>query len=200
MRTFAEKEAENFLRKEGFDVVDSVFIRKKFEIKKALEKFRFPIVMKVSGKKILHKNSLGGVKTGIEDYEQTLLAFDSLMNIKNSEGVIIQNQIQGKEFLLGIKKTPEFEHVIAFGVGGVNVEKMKKVAFRICPLEDNEILDMIEEITQDIGGKDLDIIKKNIGTLCNLSKKYPTINEFDINPLMLNEGKAVVVDARIVFD
>ncbi len=198
MKIFAEKEAENFLREEGFDVVDSVFIRNKSEIKKALEKFRFPIVMKVSGKKILHKNSLGGVKTGIESYEQASETFDSLIKIKNSEGVMMQNQIPGKEFLLGIKKTPEFGQVIAFGIGGVNVEKMKRVSFRICPLEDKEILDMVKEIT-NIKDKDLEAIKENIEKLCRLSKKYPSINEFDINPLMLDKGKAIVVDARIVF-
>jgi acetate---CoA ligase (ADP-forming) len=198
MKIFAEKEAENFLRKEGFDVVDSVFINKKSGIKNAIEKFKFPIVMKVSGKKILHKNSLGGVKTGIEDYENALKAFDSLMKIKNSEGIIIQNQIKGKEFLLGIKNTPEFEHVIAFGIGGTEVEKMKKVTFRICPLENKEISDMVREIT-NIKDKDLEAIKENIKKLCRLSKKYPSINEFDINPLMLDKGKAIVVDARIVF-
>ena len=200
MKIFAEKEAEDFLRKENFNVVDSVFVREKSEIKKSLEKFRFPVVMKVSGKKILHKNFLGGVKTGIQNYEQALEMFDSLMKIKDSEGVIIQNQIYGKEFLFGVKKTPEFNHVIAFGIGGTNVEKIKKITFRICPLEDDDILDMIREITKDIEGMDLDVIKKNIRALCHLSKKYPHINEFDINPLMLDKGKAVIVDARIIFD
>jgi hypothetical protein len=197
MKIFAEKEAEDFLRKENFDVVDSVFIRKKSEIKNAIK--QFPVVMKVSGKKILHKNRLGGVKTGIQNYEQALEVFDSLMKIKNSEGVIIQKQIQGEEFLLGIKKTPEFGHVIAFGIGGVEVEKMKKVNFRICPMEESEIENMIKEI-KDIKNENIGIVKENIAKLCNLSGKYPDISELDINPLMLNKGKSVVVDARIVFD
>lgn len=197
MKIFAEKEAEDFLRKENFDVVDSVFIRKKSEIKNAIEKF--PVVMKVSGKKILHKNSIGGVKTGIQNHEQALKVFDSLMKIKDGEGVIIQNQIEGDEFLLGIKKTPEFGHVIAFGIGGIEVEKMKKVIFRVCPMEENEMENMIKEI-KNIKDENLDVVKKNIAKLCSLSEKYPNISELDINPLMLSKGKAIVVDARIVFD
>lgn len=199
MKIFAEKEAEDFLRKENFDVIDSVFIEKKSEIENASRKLKFPVVMKVSGKKILHKSSIGGVKTGIQDYQKALEVFDSLMKIKDSEGVIIQNQIQGEEFLLGIKKTPEFGHVIAFGIGGVEVEKKKKVTFRTCPMNDNEIEDMVKEI-KDISGENLIAIKKNIGKLCSLSEKYHDISELDINPLMLDKGKAIVVDARISFD
>jgi len=197
MKIFAEKEAEDFLRKENFDVVDSVFIRKKSEIKNVIK--QFPVVMKVSGKKILHKNRLGGVKTGIQNHEQALKMFDSLMKLKNSEGVIIQNQIQGEEFLLGIKQTPEFGHVIAFGIGGIEVEKMKKVNFRLCPMEKSEMENMIKEI-KDIKNENLEIVKENIARLCSLSEKYPNISELDINPLKLSNGKAVVVDARIVFD
>jgi len=152
--------------------------------------------MKVSGKKILHKNRIGGVKVGIKNYEQAIKVFNSLMKLKNSEGVLVQKQIHGKEFLLGIKKTPEFGHVIAFGIGGTKVEKVRKVAFRACSLNEKEAGLMINEI---IKGK-AEGIKKSIIKLCNLAKKYPSIKELDINPLIVEKEKAIIVDARIFFD
>ncbi len=199
MKIFAEKEAENFLKKEGFEIINTIFVRKKNEIEKAIEKIGFPLVMKVSGRKILHKNELGGVKVGIKDYEQAVKAFNSLLKIRNSEGVVIQKQIHGKEFLLGIKKTPEFKQVIAFGIGGTKVEKIRKVAFRVCPLNEKEAIDMILEIIKK-DEMELNAIKKNIMKLCNLVKKYPSINELDINPLIVEKNKAIVVDARMVSD
>lgn len=200
MKVFAEKEAEVFLKDEGFEIIDGVFIKYKSELTNAAERIGFPLVMKVSGQKILHKNRIGGVKTKIENIAQAEEAFEFLMKLPDSEGVILQKQITGDEFLLGLKATKEFGHVLAFGIGGTNVEKIKKVAFRVCPLTETEIINLIKEIQENIDEERLNGIKKNISKLCKLSKKYPNITELDINPLMVEKDKAVVVDARIVFD
>jgi len=200
MKIFAEKEAENFLKREGFDVIDTIFIRKKGEIKKAIKKIGFPLVMKVSGRKILHKNEIGGVKIGIKNYKQAVKSFDSLIKIRNSEGVLLQRKIRGKEYLLGIKSAREFGHIIAFGLGGVEVEKIKKVAFRVCPVVEKDITDMIKEIKTQMKKDSLKAIVKNIMKLDDLIKKYPSIKELDINPLIIEKNKAKIVDARIIFD
>jgi succinyl-CoA synthetase beta subunit len=199
MKIFAEKEAENFLKREGFDVIDTIFIKRKSEIKNAIKKIGFPLVMKVSGKKILHKNEIGGVKIGIKNYKQALNAFNSLMRIKNSEGVLLQRKIHGTEYLLGVKSAEEFGHAVAFGLGGTEVEKMKRVAFRICPLCEKDVIDMLKETQIRIKKENLNPIKNNIMKLCNFVKKYPDIKELDINPLIVEKGKAKIVDARIVF-
>jgi hypothetical protein len=200
MKIFAEKEAENFLKKEKFDVVESVFIKEKSELENILNNLNFPIVMKVSGEKILHKNAIGGVKVGINSPEEVEKTFDFLMKIKDSEGIIIQEQKSGREFLLGIKSTNEFGHVIAFGIGGSNVEKIKKVGFRVCPLDKKEIRKLMREIAPDLEKENKKIIEKNIEKVCLLSKKHSDIKELDINPLMTEKGKAIVVDARIFFE
>jgi len=106
MKIFVEKEAEEFLEKRGFGLVKRVYIKKKSEIKNVIKKIDFPVVMKVSGKKIIHKNKIGGIKLGIKSYRGAMEAFRQLEEIKGFEGVIIQRQIKGNEFLLGIKKTP----------------------------------------------------------------------------------------------
>ena len=200
MKIFAEKEAENLLKKEGFDVIDTIFINKKIQIENAIKRIGFPIVMKVSGKKILHKNEIGGVKVGIKNYKQAVKTFGYLMKIKNAEGVLLQRKIKGKEYLFGIKSTKEFGHIIAFGVGGVKVEKIKRVAFRVCPVDEKDIMDMIKEIKISLKKENLNAIKRNMIKLCNFSEKYPNLKELDINPLIIEKGKANVVDSRMIFD
>jgi len=197
MKILTEKEAGDFLEKKGFDVARRVYIEKKDELRNALEKLGVPWVMKVSGKEIVHKNKLGGVIKDIKDYETALKAFDKLMKIKDAQGVIIQRQLKGKEVLFGIKKTPEFGHVVAFGAGGIHTEELKDVSFRVCPFGKNEARKMIKEvkISQEFGEGFSKVMEKNILKLCRLVKEYPRIKELDINPLM--QGK--IIDSRIVF-
>ena len=201
MKIFAEKEAEIFLKKEGFQILDDVFIKKESELKKALNKFNFPVVIKLSGKKIIHKKKVGGVKMGINNYTQALNAFNQIKKINGFEEAVIEKQIKGQEFLLGIKKTLEFGHVIVFGVGGSDVEKIKNVSFRVCPI-DNEAEGMIKDIKfeKDLDSKIIEIISANIIKLCRLSKKYRNIKELDINPMIIEENIPKIVDARIIFE
>ena len=197
MRIFTEREAENFLDEEGFDIVDRVYIKEIGGLDDALRKLGFPLVMKVSGEAIVHKNGVGGVVKNVKNKETALKAFEKFKKIKGFQGVMVQKQIEGKEFLLGIKKTPEFGHVIVFGAGGVDTEKLDDVSFRVCPGKD-DVRKMIEEVSAAEGlSKDLlKILEKNILRLCKLVRKHPRITELDVNPLM----NGVIVDARIVFD
>jgi hypothetical protein len=154
--------------------------------------------MKVSGQEIIHKNRIGGVVKNVKDYEIAWEVFNKLKEIKGFKGVMIQKQIKGKEFLLGIKKTPEFEHVIAFGAGGIHTEKLKDVSFRVYPFGKKETRQMMQEVkaSKDLDENSTKIIEKNILKLCKLIKKYPRITELDINPLI--QGR--IVDARIVWN
>ncbi len=197
MEVFVEKEAEDFLEKEGFDVVERFYVEKEEELKNATSKLGFPLVMKVSGQKIVHKNKVGGVVKNIKDHEIAWEVFNKLKEIKGVKGVMVQKQIKGKEFLLGIKKTPEFGHAIAFGAGGIHTEKLKDVSFRIYRFKKKEIKKMIEEVdaSKELDKNSVKIIEKNIIKLCKLIKKYPRIKELDINPLI--QGR--IVDARIVW-
>lgn len=199
MKIFTEKEAERFLENKGFKVIERKYISKKSEISK---KIKFPLVMKVSGKKIIHKNKINGIKLNIKNHEQAVNFFNELKKIKNAEGVIIQKQIKGKELLLGIKKTPEFSHAIAFGAGGIHTEELKDISFRISPFDKKEAEKMIKEtkISKELNKKDIKSIRENLIKLVQLTKKYPKIKELDINPLIVNDKTATIVDARIVWE
>lgn len=184
MKVFTEKGAEEFLKKHGFDIIDTKFIKSEKELNKI--KFDFPMAMKVSSEKIVHKTRVNGIRLGIKSKGEALRAFRELMKIKNAEGVLIQRQVKGKEFLLGLKKTPEFGYVVAFGKGGSKVEKMKKVDFRICGVKG------FDELSKN------KYIKNLLNKLCRLSDY--NIESLDINPLILEKGKPVIVDAQIVFE
>ena len=184
MKVFTEKGAEDFLRKHGFDIIETKFVRKESDLNKI--KFDFPVVMKVSSKKIVHKTKVNGIRKNIRSKTQALEAFRELMRIRNAEGVLIQRQVKGKEFLLGLKKTPEFGYVVAFGKGGSKVEKMKKVDFRVCDVKG------VEDLTKNTS------IRKILLKLCKLVDFG--IDSLDINPLILEKGKPIIVDSQIVFE
>ena len=188
MKTFTEKEAEKFLKKQGFRIVDSVFVKKAEDLDSGLKKVKFPVVMKVSSKKIVHKTKVNGIRLNVKSKSAAVKAFNELIKIKKAEGVLIQEQIKGKEFLLGLKKTKDFGHVIGFGAGGSKVEKMKKVDFRVCGV---------------LGVGDLSknaSVKKLLDKLCGLAEKYPKIDSLDINPLILSKKGAIIVDAQVFFE
>ena len=190
---YTEEKAGEFLAKEGFDVLGRIVIKSK----KELQNISYPCVMKVMGSKIVHKAAIRGVYTNIKNRIQAEIIFETLMRKLGAEGVIVQPIAIGDEFILGIKDTPEFSHVVVFGAGGTNVEEKKDVAFRVCPIEKDDAIEMIEET---IVGKSINVkvkvaLVKNLLKLSKLAEKYPSISELDINPLMQNS----IVDSRIVF-
>jgi len=198
MKIFTEKEAEKFLEKNGFDIFRGVYVQKENELKTALENFGFPVVMKISGKKIIHKKKLGGVIVGVSNFKEAIKNFEKLKKIKDVEEILIQEQINGREFFFGIKKTHEFGHVLVFGLGGSDVEKKRKVVFRVCSvLEKKDVTEMFEELKIEKNS----CLEKNIFLLCELIKKFPEISELDINPFILQENKiGKIADARVVWN
>lgn len=197
-----EKDSENFLEKEGFAVIPRSFSSSKLSLKKSIEKVGVPFVMKVSGKKIIHKNEIDGIRLNVKTYSNAIKEFNELKKIKGANGVLFQSKITGKEFLIGVKKTREFGHVIGFGSGGTGVEEKKDVAFRVTPLEKEDVRDMIKDTKVSIGllRKDGEVIEKVILKISELVEKYPKISELDINPFMIKDGVGMIVDARIVWE
>jgi len=199
MRQFTEEEAEDFLEKNKFKVAKRAFVKNKEQLKKI--KIPFPWVMKVSSNKIMHKAKINGVILNIDSIEKAETSLSKLSKIKFFEKAIIQETIKGKEIVIGIKYTPEFKHVIMFGKGGSAVEKDKDVSFRIFPVKEKDISKMIKDtkISEEIDDKELKQIKNIINLIQRIIKKYPKILELDINPLFVDDKKAIIADARIIF-
>ncbi len=194
MRVLTERGAESFLKKKGFEIIETSFVRDENKLEKEFKKFKTPVVLKVASKKIVHKTKVNGIKKNIQTLNQAKKAFRELMKIKNAQGVLIQKQISGKEYLVGLKKTQDFGYVIGFGAGGSKVEKMKKIDFRVCNLPG------VNDILNSYGLSVKKSVEKIFDRLCKLAESQEKIKALDINPLILEKGKALIVDAQIVFE
>jgi len=193
-----EKEAENLLERNKFCVVKRKFIKNRNQLEKT--KLNFPWVMKVVSKRAVHKAKIRGVITNINNLKKAEEAFRNLKKIKGFKGVMLQETAKGQEIILGLKKTPEFNHVILVGAGGSIAEKIKDISFRVCPITKKDADKMLNELKIRFNDCRMKKIAGNLVKLSQIAKKYPKIIELDINPLIVNEKQAVIVDARIVLE
>lgn len=202
-----EKEAEEFLEHHGFPVLRRVFCTTLSQCTAAAQRIGYPVAMKISSRKILHKSDVGGVVLNIIQPSQLAKTFRHMKKIRGFEGVLVQQYIIGDCLLLGLQKDPSFGHAIALGSGGIYTEMLKDVSFRVCPLAKEDARDMLQEI------KMYPVVKGMRGSknherevialllkLSALSQHYPMIEELDINPLILHEHGVAIVDARIILE
>jgi 4-hydroxybutyryl-CoA synthetase (ADP-forming) len=211
-----EEEGYEVLRAYGFPTPKSILGSTEDECVKAAKEIGYPVVMKIASPDIIHKSDAGGVKVGVKSDDELRGAFKSIMeNAKKYKadaqikGVLVQEMVKSaKETILGTSQDPTFGPVIMFGLGGIYVEVLKDVVFRIAPIDEREAAKMVESIKtirllKGVRGErpsDLKAIADSLQRLSQLVTDFPEIKEFDINPLLvLEEGKgARVVDARII--
>ncbi len=213
-RSLLETEAKKLLKEYGIPVPDFKLIKSENEIIGLAKEINFPIVMKIVSPDIIHKSDTGGVKVGIKDKEEAIAAYQEIISKAkkhNKEaqiyGVITYSMIpQATEVIIGMMKDPHFGPVIMFGLGGIFVEVLKDVSFRILPIEERDAREMITEIKgYEIlkgarGGtpKDMEAIKNLLMKISQLAMENPEIKEIDLNPVFVFEKGLQVVDARII--
>ena len=207
MQVLIERDAENFLEKEGFPVAKRFIASNIKEALESAKKLKYPLTMKVISKQILHKSDFGGVKLDIRNEEEVKKHFQELSKLKGFEGVLMQKFREGRFILIGLKEDPTFGHAIAFGTGGIYTEVLKDVSFRVCPINDEDAEEMIQEtkayelLKGARGSKpaDLNKIKKLLIKFSKLPIKYPKLKELDVNPLLVTDSSEEIIDARIIF-
>jgi len=188
VKVLGETESEGFLKKEGFPVVENALAKTQKEAEKIAMKLGWPIAMKITSEKPIHKSKQKGVITGIDNKKELQKAFNKLS--KKSKTLLLQKQIHGKEIFIGLKHDRVFGYVLLLGQGGISVEEYKSI-LKIFPIKNIDTL-LKEAQLED------QIIAEIIAKIIALTKKF-SIKELDINPLILGE-KAQIVDARIIFD
>lgn len=206
MQILAEKRSEELLEKEGFPIVKRYFVKSEKEALNKAHILKYPIVMKVSSDKIIHKSDVQGVIINIFTDSAVKSSFRKLKKIKNAEEVMLQQCIEGHQLLVGIKKDEVFGHAIALGAGGIYTEILKDVTFRVCPVSLEDAKSMISDLKmyQILKGArntepiDFKKLRNILVKISNLPKKYPNLEELDINPLFVSDKKILVSDARIV--
>ncbi|MBU5575101.1 MAG: acetate--CoA ligase family protein [Candidatus Aenigmatarchaeota archaeon] len=198
-----DNKAYELIEKYKIPTVKYAFVKNEKQVQENVKKLGFPLVMKVSGN-IIHKTEIGGIIKNINSEQDALTAFKKLMKIKGCESVLMQKQIEGIELIIGAKQTKEFGNVVSVGIGGIFVEVLKDISFRVCPITKEDAQKMLTElkgyqILTGARGKSVDINKiiEVILSVCKLieSEKF---SEMDINPLICNENGCYAVDVRII--
>ena len=188
--------------KRFFKVPKQYFCKNEKELEKALRKISFPVYLKATGKKMIHKTESKAVVLA-ENREEALKAFRRLIKLKTCEKVLVQEKIDGTEIIVGVKLDETFGHVLLLGLGGVFVELFRDVTMRVCPVSKNDVEEMISELKGKKifeGYRGIKVNKKElIDSLQKLSKAtfLKEVKEMDINPLICNEKGCYAVDVRI---
>jgi acetyltransferase len=214
--SLGDAEARDVMEAYGFRIPRSVLAKTVDEAVEAARTIGYPVVMKVASPDILHKSDIGGVRLNVRDAEQLRDLFDLLIyraqrHMPDADiwGVQVQEMVpRGKEVIIGVNRDPQFGPLLMFGLGGIYVEVLKDVTFRIAPVSRTEATEMINEIRsyhllRGVRGEkpsDMDAIVDAILRVSQLVADFPEIVEMDINPLMVHEAGrgAVAVDMRFV--
>jgi len=177
-------------------------------------RFGFPVVLKIVSNDILHKTEAGGVITGVASAAEVRRGFDEL--VKNAkryrknaaiQGIQVQQMLKGgHEVMVGAVTDPSFGKMIAFGLGGVLVEVMKDITFRLAPVGKKEALSMLDsvsaaEVLRGVRGQksvDRPAVADLICRVSKLVNDFPEIQEIDLNPIFATDKGAKAVDVRIV--
>jgi len=176
----------------------------------------FPVVLKIVSPDIIHKFDVGGVILNINSETEVRTAYNKILeNVKKHKsnarirGILVQEMApQSTEVIVGATKDPQFGPALMFGLGGIFVEVLKDVTFRIAPLSESDAREMITEvkaypILKGYRGQppvDVEAIVKILLNTSRLMMEHPEIKELDLNPIMVYEKGAKTVDARIILE
>ena len=210
-----EMEAREILKAYGIRVPEAELASDIDEAKEIAKRIGYPLVLKIVSPNILHKTDVGGVRIGIgsekeleEDYDEILFHVRKYIPDANIRGILVQEFIKDKkETIIGMSEDTQFGPMIMFGLGGIYVEALKDVSFRIAPLSRQMAGEMIEEIkttkllkgTRGEDSSDIESIIEIILKVSQLVIDFPEIIEMDINPLFVKkQGEGSIAgDARI---
>ncbi|GAB4437548.1 MAG: acetate--CoA ligase [Anaerolineae bacterium] len=211
-----DAEARAILTAYGFRIARSEVAADAEEAVRLADEFGYPVVLKIASPDILHKTDVGGVKVGLENATDVRDAFDLIVYraqryVPGAKiwGCLVQEMVpQGMEVLVGMNRDPQFGPLVTFGLGGIYVEVLKDVTFRVAPFGRNEAQEMLGEIRarallDGVRGeppKDKDAIVDTLLRINQLVTDFPEILELDINPLMVYErGRgAIPLDMRLI--
>ena len=206
--TLSEYEAKAFLSEFGIPVTREVLARDVDSAAHHAAEMGFPIVLKASGAKLVHKTEVEGVVLNLRTAEDVKREAERLLQIPGCEALSVQEMVKGgRELACGLTRDSHFGPCVMFGIGGILTETLKDTAFRLAPLTQWDARDMLAEIrskkiVEPFRGEaaaDLDMVSQVLVTLGEIGLKYEEITEVDINPLKLRpDGKPVAVDALVV--
>jgi acetyltransferase len=209
-----ETESRYILEKYGLPLPPAALISNVDDLSAVGVKIPYPLAMKVVCPDIIHKSDAGGIKLNLKTETEVRHAFEEIIantceftSRERILGTLISPMVaDGQECIMGMIRDPQFGPVIMFGLGGIFVEVLKDVSFRVAPLADEDIDEMIKEIKgykiligiRGKKAKDIDAIRNILARLSDIAIDNPEINEIDLNPVIVHEKGASIVDSRII--
>jgi len=215
-RILTEVESKELLKQWGIPVIETKLARTKKEAVSISKGIGFPVVLKIISPDVVHKSDSGGVRLGLANATQVSNAYSEIMVSMRQkypkaaiQGVSVQPLARpGIEVIIGVSQDPQFGPVIMFGLGGVLVEVLKDVSFRIVPVTRRDAQEMIKEIKgypilEGYRGQEpasISALEELIVKVSQFIEQNPQIKELDLNPIFAYKDKAIAVDARIILE
>jgi acetate---CoA ligase (ADP-forming) len=211
-----EVEAKRMLADSGIAIAETRLAATKQEAVQISNKMGYPVVLKIISPEIIHKSEAGGVKVNLKFPAEVEKAYDDILAsaIEKFPGAVIQGMAvqrmapAGTEIIIGMAKDPIFGATLMFGLGGIFVEVLKDVSFRVTPLSELDASEMIKEIKgykiltgyRNQPGVDIAALEKMLIQISKFVEDHPEIQELDLNPVLAYPEGAIAVDARINID
>ena len=208
-KTLSEHASKQFLASYGIPVCREFLIHTQQEALEKASVLGFPVALKACGAVLTHKTEGNLIRLGIRSVEELKEAYQELggRKIEGLEGFLLQEMIRGhRELVMGLIRDAQFGPCVMFGFGGIFTEVLNDVTFRVAPLEKWDAHEMMEEIRakkilEAFRGEppvDRDILAQSLIALGEIGLQNPAIQEIDINPLKVQNGKPIAVDALVV--
>ena len=209
-----EVEAKSFLSTAGVVVIQTDLATTRDEAVALAHDMGFPVALKICSPDIIHKSDIGGVRLQLDSADAVSHAFDTIINAAQTaqpqahiDGVSVQTMAKpGIEVIIGLTTDPQFGPLVMFGLGGIAVEVLQDVAFRLAPLTPQDAREMIHELRslplltghRGQAAADLSALEQLLLQVSTLAETYPDIKELDLNPVFAYADGCLAVDARIV--
>lgn len=213
-KALTEIEAKTLLKQAGINVIETRLAISREEALSIAKEIGYPVALKIASPDVVHKSDAGGVKLNLKTASQVGKAYnDILKSVKKAypeakiQGVAVENMARpGVEVIIGVTKDPQFGPVLMFGLGGILVEVLKDVSFRIVPLERRDAREMIREIkgypvlTGYRGQEPVDVatLEDMILKVSSFVEQHPEVEQLDLNPVFAYGDGAIAVDARVI--
>jgi len=211
-----ETESKEVLKQAGISIIDTKLATSKEEAISISRQFGFPVVLKVASADIVHKSDAGGVRLGLRTAKQVSRAYEDILKAVGQkhpqariQGVSVQKMARpGVEVIVGMSKDAQFGPVLMFGLGGILVEVLKDVSFRIVPLARRDATEMVREIKgypllEGYRGQeavDVSHLEELLIKVSDFAEQNPEVKELDLNPIFAYSDGAIAVDARVILE
>jgi acyl-CoA synthetase (NDP forming) len=211
-----EPEAKTVCMEYGIPVTKYKLAKNEAEAIKFAEHVGFPVVLKIVSPDIIHKSDVGGVMIDLKTAKDVREAYRQILaNVKKHKadakiiGLLVQEMAPSStEVIVGAIKDPQFGPTVMFGLGGIFVEVLKDVTFRVAPITEEEACEMITEVRaypllkgyRNTPPADIDAIVKILLKTSRLVMEHQEIKELDLNPIIVYKKGAKAVDARIILE